>query len=125
MKNVVLIILSSNLSLSITFAAFKEVQKACCGNGTLNAESAYSPTARVCRNWEEYLFWDQFHPTQAAAKLAVVALFTGSPPLVAPVNFSSVARIYVKLKWIMTFLPIYHPSGVLSVLRWGSNFPSD
>ncbi|XP_030466898.2 GDSL esterase/lipase At5g55050-like [Syzygium oleosum] len=80
--------------INITFP-FKEVQKACCGNGTLNTESACSPTARVCRNREDYLFWDQFHPTQAAAKLAAAALFAGSPPLVAPLNFSSVARIYV------------------------------
>ncbi|OWM68259.1 hypothetical protein CDL15_Pgr004741 [Punica granatum] len=46
-------------------------------------------------NRKEYLFWDQYHPTQAGAELAALTLFTGSPPSVLPVNFSKLAQIYV------------------------------
>ncbi|XP_031401171.1 GDSL esterase/lipase At3g53100-like [Punica granatum] len=48
-----------------------------------------------CQNRKEYLFWDQYHPTQAGAELAALTLFTGSPPSVLPVNFSKLAQIYV------------------------------
>ncbi|KAF8013411.1 hypothetical protein BT93_I1305 [Corymbia citriodora subsp. variegata] len=70
---------------------FKDVKSACCGSGTLNAEGICEPNARLCPKRHEYLFWDLFHPTQAASKLAAVTLFTGGPRYVAPMNFSQLA----------------------------------
>ncbi|XP_057781896.1 GDSL esterase/lipase At5g22810 [Salvia miltiorrhiza] len=49
---------------------FFEARKACCGTGLVetsilcNAESA-----GTCRNASEYVFWDGFHPTDAANKI--------------------------------------------------------
>ncbi|KAJ7944089.1 GDSL esterase/lipase [Quillaja saponaria] len=70
-----------------------EVKFACCGNGTsFNAENPCSPDAQVCQERNKYLFWDQFHPTQAAARLAALTFFGGSPPYVSPFNFTQLVR---------------------------------
>lgn len=78
-------------NLSVNFSDFTEVETACCGAGKFNGESFCEPKANLCLNREEYLFWDLFHPTQAASKLAALTLFGGPPRFVAPINFSQLA----------------------------------
>ncbi|XP_016706698.1 GDSL esterase/lipase At4g28780-like [Gossypium hirsutum] len=67
---------------------FKFVKTACCGSGTLNAQGSCSPISDLCSNRNEYLFWDSFHPTQTASKLAAFTLYGGEPRFVSPINFS-------------------------------------
>ncbi|KAE8659444.1 signal recognition particle 43 kDa protein [Hibiscus syriacus] len=67
---------------------FTDVKTACCGNGTLNAQGFCTPKANLCSNRDEYLFWDMFHPTQAASKLAAFTLYGGERRFVSPINFS-------------------------------------
>ncbi|XP_059664167.1 GDSL esterase/lipase At5g55050-like [Cornus florida] len=50
---------------------FKEVQSACCGMGFLNAELPCIPTSSYCSNRSDHLFWDLYHPTEAAARIFV------------------------------------------------------
>ncbi|KAL7231243.1 hypothetical protein ACSBR2_009498 [Camellia fascicularis] len=71
----------------------KEVKTACCGNGTLNGEGQCTPLANLCRNREEYLFWDFVHPTQAVSWLAALTLYGGAQQFVTPMNFSQLAPI--------------------------------
>ncbi|XP_062023482.1 GDSL esterase/lipase At5g37690-like [Rosa rugosa] len=71
---------------------FTQVAAACCGTGKLNAENFCKPHANLCSNRDQYLFWDRFHPTQAASKLAAVALYSGGPQFVSPINFSQLAK---------------------------------
>ena len=80
------------IQFSFLFSDFTDVKSACCGNGTLNAETFCTPTANLCSNRHEYLFWDSFHPTQSASKLAADTLYGGEPRLVAPINFSQLAE---------------------------------
>ncbi|RZC90934.1 hypothetical protein C5167_028767 [Papaver somniferum] len=60
---------------------FFEARKACCGTGTL--ETAFLCNDRsvgTCMNATEYVFWDGFHPSEAANKmLADVLLLQGIP----------------------------------------------
>ncbi|KAI6700995.1 hypothetical protein NL676_015319 [Syzygium grande] len=70
---------------------FKDVKSACCGSGTLNAEGICDPKARLCSKRHEYLFWDLYHATHTASKLAAVTLYTGGPRYVTPMNFSQLA----------------------------------
>ncbi|ONH97224.1 hypothetical protein PRUPE_7G177600 [Prunus persica] len=65
---------------------FNEVTKACCGKGNFNAEEPCTPNAKVCKYHNEYLFWDQYHPTQAASYLAALAVF-GNHEFVVPITF--------------------------------------
>ncbi|KAI3499275.1 hypothetical protein L1887_35070 [Cichorium endivia] len=70
---------------------FTYVDRACCGEGWLNAEKPCTPKANLCSNRNNYLFWDLFHPTQYASKLAAVTLYNGGPQFVTPVNFAQLA----------------------------------
>ncbi|XP_024982873.1 GDSL esterase/lipase At4g16230-like [Cynara cardunculus var. scolymus] len=72
---------------------FKDVKSACCGNTTQRSVSDCTKGVYLCPNRDEYLFWDAFHPSQAASKLAALALVTGDDPeFVSPINFSSLRR---------------------------------
>ncbi|XP_004292275.1 PREDICTED: GDSL esterase/lipase At5g55050-like [Fragaria vesca subsp. vesca] len=71
---------------------FTQVEAACCGAGKLNAESYCTPNANLCSNRDQYLFWDVFHPSQAASKLAAVTLYYGGPEYVSPINFAQLAE---------------------------------
>ncbi|WCJ32770.1 GDSL esterase/lipase At4g16230 [Euphorbia peplus] len=67
---------------------FDEVKEACCGYGRFNGEVGCNSSVKLCSNRQEHLFWDRFHPTQAASKLAALSFFAGSPKYVTPMNFS-------------------------------------
>ncbi|CAH2050124.1 unnamed protein product [Thlaspi arvense] len=44
-------------------------------------------TAKLCKTRNNFVFWDMFHPTQAAFQLTAVILHDGEARFVAPVNF--------------------------------------
>ncbi|CAI0407889.1 unnamed protein product [Linum tenue] len=71
---------------------FKDGRGACCGQGALNAQTPCTPTANLCPIRDDYLFWDLLHPTQKAAQLAAVTLYSGPPFFVAPINFKQLAE---------------------------------
>ncbi|XP_057469674.1 GDSL esterase/lipase At4g28780-like [Actinidia eriantha] len=76
-------------------SGFEDIQTACCGNGTLNAQDQCSPSSKLCPNRDDYLFWDRFHPTQAAAQLAALTLYAGAQEFVTPMNFSQLALVHI------------------------------
>ncbi|MBA0569273.1 hypothetical protein Golob_006714, partial [Gossypium lobatum] len=45
---------------------FRVTNAGCCGVGRNNGQITCLPSQRPCRNRNEYLFWDAFHPTEAA-----------------------------------------------------------
>ncbi|XAR56701.1 Triacylglycerol lipase, partial [Bertholletia excelsa] len=66
---------------------FKEVRSACCGLGNLRAEVPCVPVARYCFNRSEHVFWDLYHPTEAAARIFVDRAFNdGSQKFATPIN---------------------------------------
>ncbi|KAL9688093.1 hypothetical protein QQ045_032506 [Rhodiola kirilowii] len=70
---------------------FEEVKTACCGVGVFNGKGFCDPNANLCSNRGEHLFWDWYHPTQTASKLAATTLYGGGPPFTTPINFSQLA----------------------------------
>lgn len=70
-------------------AGFREVARACCGGGRLNAQTGCTPNATYCANRDQYLFWDGVHGTQATSKKGAVAIFSAPPHMgfAAPINF--------------------------------------
>ncbi|XP_071691404.1 GDSL esterase/lipase At5g33370-like [Rutidosis leptorrhynchoides] len=64
------------------------IDKACCGEGLLNAENGCNPKANLCSNRNNYLFWDLYHPTQYAYELAAITIYNGGPQFVTPINFA-------------------------------------
>ncbi|KAI9077377.1 hypothetical protein K1719_040690 [Acacia pycnantha] len=73
----------------------KETNKACCGVGKLNGEGPYlkAINAELCEDHNEFLFWDWFHPTDKASKLAASSLFDGPSNFAFPINFRQLAHI--------------------------------
>ncbi|OVA03390.1 Lipase [Macleaya cordata] len=65
---------------------FSEVKTACCGRGKFNAEVPCLPIARYCKNRRIYLFWDLYHPTEAAAQIVIDRFFNGTQQYVHPIN---------------------------------------
>ncbi|XAR67428.1 Triacylglycerol lipase [Bertholletia excelsa] len=57
---------------------FTEIKAACCGFGNLKAQVPCVPVATYCPNRHDHLFWDFYHPTEAAAHIVVNTLFNGS-----------------------------------------------
>ncbi|GAA0142027.1 lipase [Lithospermum erythrorhizon] len=72
---------------------FTNVNTACCGKGKLNAEQSCNVTSNLCPDRTKYLFWDLFHPTQAAANLAAITLYSGPAEYVTPINFKQLQNI--------------------------------
>lgn len=66
-----------------TVNGFSEARKACCGTGTL--ETSYLCNERsigTCSNASNYVFWDGFHPSEAANRILAGDLLTQGLPLI-------------------------------------------
>ncbi|OWM88777.1 hypothetical protein CDL15_Pgr002544 [Punica granatum] len=69
-----------------TSYGFTEVKAACCGLGNLNAKVACLPISKYCPSRRDHLFWDLYHPTEAAARMFLDDAFDGPPQHTFPVN---------------------------------------
>ncbi|KAH9614023.1 hypothetical protein KSS87_017479 [Heliosperma pusillum] len=65
---------------------FKEPKTACCGLGNLNAQVPCIPISNLCTNRSDHVFWDFYHPTEAADRLFMDIAFDGPKQYVFPVN---------------------------------------
>jgi len=77
-----------------TSYGFKDGKSACCGNGKrLNAEQPCKPDSKVCGDRDKNLFWDQFHPSQAANELLALSIYEGDYTKTAPLNINQLATL--------------------------------
>ncbi|KAL8166948.1 hypothetical protein V2J09_008447 [Rumex salicifolius] len=67
---------------------FKEVKSACCGLGNLNADVPCIPISKFCPNRSDHLFWDLYHPSEAADRFVVDAVFDDQRRYTYPINLS-------------------------------------
>ncbi|CAK9163929.1 unnamed protein product [Ilex paraguariensis] len=72
---------------------FKEVKAACCGLGNLKAQIPCVPISSYCPNRSDHVFWDLYHPTEAAARIFVDLLYTGSQQYVIPMNVKQLVSV--------------------------------
>ncbi|XP_065855483.1 GDSL esterase/lipase At5g55050-like [Euphorbia lathyris] len=72
---------------------FNETKYACCGLGNYNGENGCFDkiNSNLCNNRSDHLFWDLYHPTQAASQLLASTLFSGDNKYMTPFNFSQLA----------------------------------
>ncbi|XP_052178857.1 GDSL esterase/lipase At5g55050-like [Diospyros lotus] len=69
-----------------TTYGFTEVKAACCGLGNLRAEVPCIPVSSYCSNRSDHVFWDLYHPTEAAARFFINTVFNGSQQFAIPIN---------------------------------------
>ncbi|XP_054810462.1 GDSL esterase/lipase At2g23540-like [Prosopis cineraria] len=66
---------------------FATASKACCGNGGQFAGIIpCGPTSTMCSDRDKHLFWDPYHPSEAANLILAKQLLDGDKRCISPVN---------------------------------------
>ncbi|KAL1568375.1 GDSL esterase/lipase [Salvia divinorum] len=65
---------------------FNETKSACCGLGKLRANLPCTPLAVFCSGRNGHVFWDVYHPTEAAVSIFIAKLFDASADYVSPIT---------------------------------------
>ncbi|KAG6395535.1 hypothetical protein SASPL_141654 [Salvia splendens] len=65
---------------------FNETKSACCGLGKLRANLPCTPLSVFCSGRNGHVFWDVYHPTEAAASIFIAKLFDVSADYVSPIT---------------------------------------
>ncbi|GMP65317.1 hypothetical protein CsSME_00026165 [Camellia sinensis var. sinensis] len=72
---------------------FNEVKSACCGLGNLRAQVPCLPISSYCSNRSDHIFWDLYHPTEAATRIFVDTIFHSSQQYTVPMNVDQLIAI--------------------------------
>lgn len=59
---------------------FKVTKEPCCIAYGVEEKGQCIPGSTPCSNRNEYVFWDEFHPTEAAMKILASTAFTALSP---------------------------------------------
>ncbi|XP_026406150.1 GDSL esterase/lipase At5g55050-like [Papaver somniferum] len=70
---------------------FSEIKSACCGGGKLQIPCL--PITLHCKNRRDHIFWDLYHPTEAAAKIIMNEFFLGTEKYVYPANLKQLLEM--------------------------------
>ncbi|KVH88061.1 Lipase, GDSL [Cynara cardunculus var. scolymus] len=75
------------------FNGFTVRDRACCGIGRNQGQITCLPMTTPCFNRDQYVFWDAFHPTQAANAVLAQRAYSGSTNDCSPINVQQLAQI--------------------------------
>jgi len=68
-------------------AGFRTASRACCGNGGQFAGIIpCGPTSSMCSDRYKHVFWDPYHPSEAANLILAKQLLDGDNRYISPVN---------------------------------------
>ncbi|KAK6125645.1 hypothetical protein DH2020_040621 [Rehmannia glutinosa] len=70
---------------------FSVTDRGCCGIGRNRGQITCLPFSVPCNTRNQYIFWDAFHPTQAANQILARRAYSGSPSDCYPVNIQQMA----------------------------------
>ncbi|KAJ9669953.1 hypothetical protein PVL29_026490 [Vitis rotundifolia] len=66
---------------------FVSASKACCGNGgQFQGIIPCGPTSSMCSDRSKYVFWDPYHPSEAANLIIAKQLLDGATKYISPMN---------------------------------------
>lgn len=74
-------------------AGFRVVDRGCCGIGRNQGQITCLPFATPCYFRNQYVFWDAFHPTQAANAILAQRAFSGPPSDCYPINVQQLSLL--------------------------------
>ncbi|XP_022773968.1 GDSL esterase/lipase At2g23540-like [Durio zibethinus] len=73
---------------------FTTASKACCGNGGQFAGIIpCGPTSSMCQDRDKHVFWDPYHPSEAANLIIARQLLYGSTRYISPVNLKQLRSL--------------------------------
>ncbi|XP_071712119.1 GDSL esterase/lipase At1g71250-like [Rutidosis leptorrhynchoides] len=67
--------------------------RACCGLGRNQGQITCLPLLAPCFNRDQFVFWDAFHPTQAANAVLAQRAYSGSTTDAYPINVQQLAQL--------------------------------
>ncbi|KAG5529025.1 hypothetical protein RHGRI_029631 [Rhododendron griersonianum] len=76
-----------------TAYGFKVIDRGCCGVGRNEGQATCLPFSIPCRERNQYMFWDAFHPTQAVHQILAQRAYTGPPSDCYPINLQQMALL--------------------------------
>jgi hypothetical protein len=83
-----------DLAANAAAHGFTVLDRGCCGVGRNNGQITCLPLQRPCENRSQYMFWDAFHPTEAANRIYAAKAFNSTSTADAyPINVSQLAAI--------------------------------
>ncbi|CAI9264524.1 unnamed protein product [Lactuca saligna] len=83
---------TKDLILNAQSYGFDVVDKGCCGVGRNNGQVTCLPLQQTCRDRSKYIFWDAFHPTEAA-NIVTAKLSYSSKSCTYPINIQQLASL--------------------------------
>lgn len=73
--------------MRLFFAGFVTASRACCGNGGQFAGIIpCGPTSSMCSDRDKHVFWDPYHPSEAANLIIAKQLLDGDEKYISPMN---------------------------------------
>ncbi|KAL4367190.1 hypothetical protein GQ457_05G006810 [Hibiscus cannabinus] len=73
---------------------FTTASRACCGNGGQFAGIIpCGPTSSLCEDREKHVFWDPYHPSEAANRIIARQLVYGSTKYISPMNLTQLRNL--------------------------------
>ncbi|KAB1210927.1 hypothetical protein CJ030_MR6G019682 [Morella rubra] len=85
---------TSDLYKNAASSGFEVVDKGCCGVGRNNGQITCLPLQQPCADRSKYLFWDAFHPTEAANIAFAKNSFSSQTQSYAyPINIQQLAML--------------------------------
>ncbi|KAI3930605.1 hypothetical protein MKX01_037051 [Papaver californicum] len=79
--------LVSDLIVNYVKYGFKTASAACCGNGgQFSGIIPCGPQSTMCRERSKHVFWDPYHPSEAANLIVARQLIDGNTKIISPMN---------------------------------------
>ncbi|CAD5180475.1 unnamed protein product [Musa acuminata subsp. malaccensis] len=72
---------------------FSISNQACCGNGRHGGQLSCLPLQKPCTTRDQYIFWDSFHPTQAANAIIADKCYSGTARDCFPISGYQLAEM--------------------------------
>nr|XP_043613631.1 GDSL esterase/lipase At5g08460-like [Erigeron canadensis] len=67
--------------------------RGCCGIGRNQGQITCLPLSVPCINRDQHVFWDAFHPSQAANQILAEKAYSGPPSISYPINVKQMAEL--------------------------------
>lgn len=75
------------------YAGFESASVSCCRNGPFSGIVPCGPTSSMCADRSKYLFWDPYHPSEAANLIVAKFLVDGDTKYISPINIRQLVHL--------------------------------
>lgn len=104
---------------NFTVAGFECATSACCNTaGRFGGLIPCGPSSKVCPDRSKYVFWDPYHPSDAANSLIAMRLIDGDSSDIFPMNVRQLTKAWLSLFKQTFYLKLWLVTWTWSGERW-------